>query len=159
MVIHRKRIDLYERRLGAVAECNTKVVYICMLWRVGSFKPDSTMFTLCKWKNKLNDALNDAVAKANQHILMINRCNTYEHFDCTGDLSMKGKEDFWWELHELIQKFDLDKIKLLPNPKNPPKQLAAHGQDHRHNDWSSHDQSDYHRRRLHSQSFHHQRFY
>ena len=52
---------------------------------------------------------------------MMNTCNCYEDFDRSGNLLLKGKCKFWLELDDLIQKFDSDRIKLLPNPKNPPK--------------------------------------
>ena len=70
---------------------------------------------------KFNDALNDQAAKVEHYIMMINSCNSFEHFDMKGHLSRKGKACFWWELDDLIEHFESNKVKLLPNPKNPPK--------------------------------------
>ena len=91
-----------------------------MLHRVGKFNELSKIGQACNLRHRFNDALNDAVGKVNQYILKINSCNAYEHFDGSGNLSIQGKRSFWYELDALIQKFDFDKVKLLPNPKNPP---------------------------------------
>ena len=99
-----------------------------MLHRVGSFHQGSTMQGVCSLCPKFNDALNDLVAKIDQRVMTINSCNTYDHFDKRGDLSLRGRTDFWYELDDLISRFDIRKIKLLPNPKNPPQ----HGRSHTH---------------------------
>ena len=75
---------------------------------------------------KFNDALNDAVAKVDQYILTINSCSQYKHFDKKGNLSLKGKHDFWWELDDLIDRFEANRVKLLPNPKNNHTQKTHH---------------------------------
>ena len=86
--IHRKCIDLYEARPGAVLGCHTKIVFIRMLRRVGSFHPDAKISRVCGLRNKFNDALNDAVAKIDQRILTIASCNHYEDLDKHGNLSI-----------------------------------------------------------------------
>ena len=75
---------------------------------------------VCALHHKFNDALNDAAAKMNHRILTINSCNSYDHFDKSGNLSSRGMDAFWYELDELIKMFEKNKIKLLPNPKNAP---------------------------------------
>ena len=70
---------------------------------------------------KFNDALNDAVSEIDQHMLTINSCNAAEHYNRWGKLSQKAKEEYWFELEELIEMFDIEKIKLLPNPKQNAK--------------------------------------
>ena len=81
----------------------------------------SIMSQVASWRPKFNHVLNDAVAKFDPRILTINSCSTFEHFEKKGALSQKGKEEFWMELDDLIQRFDVNKVKLLPNPKNPPR--------------------------------------
>ena len=78
------------------------------------------MKAICEFRAKVNDALNDSIAKMGQYILIINSCNAYEHFDRSGNLSIAGKKAFWMELDDLIRRFDGNKVKLLPNPKNLP---------------------------------------
>ena len=68
---------------------------------------------------KFNDALNDSAAKLNQFMLTVNSCNSYEHFDKAGKLSIKGKSNFWDELDELIQKFDTDSYQATSQSKKP----------------------------------------
>ena len=91
-----------------------------MLRRVGKHSETTNMGSICSLRLKFNDALKDAVAKVGQHILTINSCNSYDHFDKMGRLSTKGQADFWYELDELLEHFDMDKIKLLRNPKYLP---------------------------------------
>ena len=58
-------------------------------------------------------------------MLTINSCNQYEHFEKGGKLSQAGKAAFFHEIDDLIQHFDLDKIKLRPAPRTTaqkPKQ-------------------------------------
>ena len=99
--------------------------------------------------------LNDAVAKVDHKILTINSCNTYEHFTPAGSLSIKGKKSFLLELDDLLQRFDLDKIKLLPNPKNPPR-----NRDTWHDDRSrSHHPTQFGFEQNHHSSIHHQSSY
>ena len=94
-----------------------------MLHRIGRYHEHSNMFKTSILWPKFNDALNDAVAKIDQYILTVNSCGAYEHYDSQRRLSIAGKRNFWMEIDELIQKFDLDKIKLRPNPKNPPRRF------------------------------------
>ena len=120
-VIQQKRIALYDVKPGAAADCHTKIVFVCMLRRVGSFHPESKFNKVYSLKAKFNDALNDAAASIKQHMVTINDSNTYEHFDHFGNLTLSGKDTFWSEMDHLLRRFDLDKFKLLPNPKNPPR--------------------------------------
>ena len=120
-VIRQKRIALYDVKPGVAADCHTKIVFVHMLRQVGSFHPDSKFNKVYSLKAKFNDALNDAAASIKQHMVTINDCNTYEHFDHFGNLTFSGKDAFWSEMDHLLRRFDLEKIKLLPNPKNPPR--------------------------------------
>ena len=119
MIMCQKRIDLLDKSPGAC--CSTNIIFIKMLPRIGPFNESSRLNGILNLCNKANDAMNDAVAKAEFRLLTISSCNAYEDFNKKGGLSTKGKRAFWNELDELIQRFDINKIKLLPNPKNPPK--------------------------------------
>ena len=122
--IRRKRSDILEVKPGAVYGCETSIIFVKMIRRIGSFNENSVTGAVFSLRNKFNDALNDAVAKVDQRILTINHCCTYEDFTKSGKLSPKGKDEFWLELDNLIERFDNNKLKLLPNPKNPPRQKA-----------------------------------
>ena len=124
--VQRRRIDFLDCRPGAVAGLETKIIFIRMLRRIGSFHEGSKMSMICKLRAKFNDALNDACAKVGQYMLTIASCNAYEHFDKHGNLSRAGKQEFWLELDELLEPFDSGRVKLLPNPKNPPHSRYTH---------------------------------
>ena len=117
--IKKKAIHLLEKKPGAVTGCPTTPIFVKMLRRIGHFNEKSKMAKICALRAKFNDALNDAVAKVDQRILTINSCSMYEDFERDGSLSRKGRIAFWQELDNLIERFDMKKIKLLPNPKNP----------------------------------------
>ena len=91
-----------------------------MIRHIGSYSEYSQIGWLAQRRAKFNDNLNDAVAKINQYIMTINSCNGYEHSDKHGNLTIHGKTNLWLEIDDLIQRFDLNKVKLLPNPKNSP---------------------------------------
>ena len=63
---------------------------------------------------KFNGMRDVSAGDANAFMMTIESCNSPTHFDLTGHLTSAGKEQFWWELDELIEKFDGKKISLLP---------------------------------------------
>ena len=123
MILRRMKSNLLEIKPGA--NLSTKTIYVRMPRRIGKYNEESKISAWCSLHPKLNDALNDSIAKVNQYILTITSCNSYEHYDRTGKLSKKGKNLFWMEIDNLLEKFHNDKIKLLPNPKNPPTQKRS----------------------------------
>ena len=132
-IIRRKRMDLLEKHPGAV--CETKIIFTRMLKRIGTFHEQSPINNLVQLRAKMNDALNNIVAKMEHYILTINGCTSYEHFDKQGKLSVKWKTTFWHEMDDLMRRFDANHLKLLLNLKNPPWQFgrAQHRSDHHTN--------------------------
>ena len=118
--IRRKKLDLYEKNPGAVFG-TPSIIFVKMLRRIGNYGSETILAGALSLRAKFNDALNDAVAKTDLRILTITACNTYEDFDHKAMLSIRGKTSFWREIDDLIQKFDHRRVKLLPNPKNPPR--------------------------------------
>ena len=103
-VLRQKRMDILDKRPGAVPDSgSTKIIFVKMLKRIGHFHDQSKIRSICGLRARFNDSLNDVTAKLNQRILTVNSCNSYDHFDRCGNLSIKGKEDFWWKLDDLIQ--------------------------------------------------------
>ena len=115
MVVHHKWVDLLEKKPGSLSGLSTSIIFTRMLCRVGSYHPDSCLAATLALKNRFNDVLNDATAKINQYILTINSCNAYEHYNKHGMLSLHGKSAFWFELDDLLERFDSIRVKLLPN--------------------------------------------
>ena len=120
-ILKRKKLDFMNKKPGSVNGFVTTIIYVRMLRRIGSYGPTSKITKICEYRANYNNFLNDAVAKVRQRILTINACRAYKHFDRQGNLSSIGKEEFWMELDDLIDRFDVGKVKLRPNPKNPPK--------------------------------------
>ena len=118
MIIRRRRATLLEKKPRVLYGYATKIIYVRMLRRYGSFHANSKINGICDLRVKFNDALNNAVAKTEQYILTVNSCNSFDHFDRHGMLSTKGKSSFWYEVDDLIKRFGINKVKLLPNPKN-----------------------------------------
>ena len=117
MIVHRKRLDLLEKRPGVIAGHATTIIFVRMMRRIGNHKMDSKIGKVLELRSKFND-----VGKIGQHMLTITSCNSYDHFNHKGDLSLIGKSEFWLEIDDLIHRFERNKIKLLPNPlMNTPK--------------------------------------
>ena len=70
---------------------------------------------------KFNDVVGELAAKFNFNVLNVMGCNTNSHFNGWGNLSPKGKVEFWLEIDELLEKFDKKQIKLQPFTKNQKK--------------------------------------
>ena len=47
--------------------------------------------------------LNEVAARLEHHIMNIKSCTTFDHFDRQGNLSQKGKEEFWYEVDDLLE--------------------------------------------------------
>ena len=125
MLITRKRSELLEKRPGAVFLGDPKIIFVRMLRRYEKYHQGSKLDNLYSLRAKFNESLKAAVAEISQKMLTITSCNTRDHFDFWGNLSVRGKLDFWQEIDELLDLFDQHKIKLLPTPKNP-NQLQNH---------------------------------
>ena len=116
MVVRRKCMELLECKPEAAAGYTTKLIFVRMPRRIGTFHESSRLKAICDLRPCFNDALNAAIAKIKQFMLMVNYCNTYNHYDRLGNLSPHGKEDFWYEIDDLLERFIRNKMKLLPAP-------------------------------------------
>ena len=146
-IIRQRRVDFLDKHPGAVAGFTTKIIFVRMVRRIGFFNENSKMASICRARPKFNDALNDSCAKINQFMLTIASCNAYEHFDKGGVLSRLGKKEFWLELDEVMDRFDKDRIKLLLNPKNPPKRRYPKAQVAHYNHFDRPNDAPFHKSR------------
>ena len=122
IMIRRKCIKLLSLKPGMIYGSDPTVIFVRMICRINNFQHGSYLDELYSLRAKFNDALNDAAAKYSYNIATINSCNTDSHFDHLGRLSAKGKTDFWYELDDLLERFDHKDVKLLPNPNMKRKQ-------------------------------------
>ena len=127
----RKYLELQNKKPGAINAGGPTIIHVRMIRRPASIKTTEALERIFSLHAKFNDALNDTAVKMGHRILTLNSCFALDHFDHLGKLSHKGKEMLWFELDNLLEKFDKGKIKLLPNPKNPPHTDVGH--HHQHN--------------------------
>ena len=113
--------SILELKPGGLVGFDPKIIHIRMIRRACNFSEESKRYAVHDLRAKNNDALNDAAAKRSHNIMTINSCQSHEDFDHKGNLTPAGKRHFWKEIDDLIRKFELNKIKLRPNPKNPPR--------------------------------------
>ena len=136
ILVKRKKAEIQVKRPGALFVGDPKIIFVRMLRRVGKpFYHGSKLEALHGHRAKFNDALNEAVAQIDQKMLTITACNSYAHFDQYGNLSVRGKSDYWQELDELLDEFDRRKIKLLPAPQHPNKEHKHHKQLSKHSNF------------------------
>ena len=120
-IVRRRRISITDKKLGAVFADDPKIIFVRMMRRYEHQPYHTILGRVFAARAKFNDALNDAVRGAEQFMLTVNNCNSPNHFNTRGDLSMQGSRAFWFEIDDLMDKFDNRKIKLLPAPVNTNK--------------------------------------
>ena len=117
IAIRRKRVELLQRKPGAIYGADPTVVFVRMVCRVDlRLKRGSKLDEIYALRAKFNDALNDAASRYDNRILTVNSCNSAGHFDNLGNLSEKGRKAYWQEVDDLLERFDRKAIKLLPSP-------------------------------------------
>ena len=114
IVLCRKCLQLMEKKPGAVNDTDPTIINVNAVRRVEFFRPGSKLESYCSVRTKFNDTLNDCVARQDQRILTIRSCTTMDHFDQWGKLSAKGKSLFWFEMDDLLERFDKGGLLLLP---------------------------------------------
>ena len=128
IIIRRKRAELLDRKPGGLFENHPTIIFVRMICRVTKFGDPQISKNQCSFdlQAKFNEALNDAVARYNHRILTINSCNTSSHLDLWDNLSNKGFRSLWYELDDLLECFDKNAVKLLPNPNKKRKPAYLH---------------------------------
>ena len=76
---------------------------------------------ICAARPKFNESLNLAASQNGHRIMNVTTCDRPEHLDNCGNLSEKGKKEFWKEVDFLMERFDRDEIKLLPTTSRQAK--------------------------------------
>ena len=125
ILVRRKKAELLDKKPGAIYAGDPVIIFTRMIRRpanLGRAKTQKVYFL----RAKFSDALNDAVARIDQHILTINSCNSTEHFDQWGNLTIKGKKAIWYEINDLLERFDKNEVKLLPAPNLKQKKHKHH---------------------------------
>ena len=127
ILIRCKCAELLERKPGAVYVYDPSLIFVRMLHRHDiTLQRGSKKDEIFSLRAKFNDALNMAVAWINHRMLTINSCNSGSHFTHLGELSQKGKDAFWYETDDLVERFDKNEVKLLPTPLETHKQCRRH---------------------------------
>ena len=121
ILIRRRRSELLEKKPGVVYMNDPTMTFLHMIHCVDRYTQSSKLDYIYGHCAKFNDQLNEAVGRIDQRMLTINSCNTSDHFDRWGNLSQRGKMALWYEVDDLLERFDEGKIKLLPAPSNKKK--------------------------------------
>ena len=114
ILIRRRRLEMVDRKPRSMLPGTPQIIFVRMLHCQKPNKPGSKLEKTFALRAKINDALNEAARKLEQFILTIKPCNTMDHFDQWGNLSPKGKYDYFYEIDDLLERFDKGKVKLLP---------------------------------------------
>ena len=115
ILLRRKRLQLMEKKLGAVVEADqTTIIYIIMLRRIEQYQKGSYLERLCRISPKFNDMLNEAVARQGHCVMRVKSCSRIEDFNHKGSLSTQGKRRFWEEVDYLLERFEKNELQLLP---------------------------------------------
>ena len=107
-------MELIDKKPGAVYNNDPRIIFVKMIKRVAYYNKGHFMERICSMRGKFNTILEEETAAAKYHILSILSCNTEDCFDPQGKLSFKGKQKYWLELDDLLERFDKKKIDLLP---------------------------------------------
>ena len=118
MVIRRRKVNITDKNPGAIFGADPKIIFLKAMRRASFYPKGSQLERLCMARTKFNDALNEAVAKYNNHIMNITACNLPEHYNRYGRLSNLGSKVFWQEMDHLMERFDKNEIQLLPAAAN-----------------------------------------
>ena len=114
ILFRRKRIDLTDKKPGAVYSKDPKVIVMEMIKCPMQFPHDSIMDGVLSLRTKFNSLLNDAACHFGFNRMYIEKCNSEFQFDRMGYLNNEGMDVFWREVDQLLEMFDCDEIKLLP---------------------------------------------
>ena len=123
VLVKRRRLQLEKIRPGAVYGDHPTIIHLKVLRRTAFYPPHTTIGRVCAIRARFNDALNKAAAEAGHLIMNMTQCNQIQDFDHRGRITQVGKEAFWLQVDELLEQFDLKKVKLLPTISSG----AAHG--------------------------------
>ena len=131
LLAERHKTDILNKKPGAYCDEHPKIVWVRML-KCPKQEFPAEVHRVISLRGKFNSVLEERLldAKGSHHIMSILVDMT--EFDMWGDLTMKGKYNFWREVDRAMKKFDLNEITLNPRknenvanksqlPEPPPK--------------------------------------
>ena len=126
IMIRRKCLQIMEKKPGAIFnEEQPKIIFTTMIRRVELFKKGSRLANICSMRSKFNKILNEAAARQDAKIMDLCSCTTLDHFDRNGNLSNKRKMAIWYEIDDIIERYDSND----PNTKLLPRYIPHHLKD------------------------------
>ena len=106
-----RREQLWNVKPGAVAQENTKIVWVEMFDR--PINNNGTSDPAIKIRNKFNRGLNEVAGRHKfHHVMVLESLKVTRHFEPNGKLNYWGRLQFWKELDYLFKQFDRRKISL-----------------------------------------------
>ena len=121
MFLERRKRDLLDKKPGALAKMETKVIWVRTLKRIKSpgflsvptSDNPSPLQEANSLRGKFNSILEERLFDGKQDVHRIMSIDARpEEFDIMGNLTSAGKESFWMEVIRGFKKFDKNEISL-----------------------------------------------
>ena len=129
-LINRRKHNTYVVKPGAaVPPDEPSLIWVKMLSRPKL--ESSCRNDIFAMKRKFNYILEETLSgTGNNYILEIESCNTVDEFDRAGDLSQKGKINFWRDIDQKMRKFAKGELSLKPKSLHEQFVTSSHNEWH-----------------------------
>ena len=105
-MIRRKRLQITEKKPGAIEGEHPEIIYANMIRRVQRYHWQSKIAMACSLRNKFNNILNEGASKQGHKIMNLKACCTLTDFDASGNLTLSGKTVLWHEIDDLMARYE-----------------------------------------------------
>ena len=112
IAVCRKKLQVSEKKPGAVCSDDPTIIYVTMIRRVQQSAKGTKLEKLCRIRPVFNELINEAAARQQNKVMTIKSCNLLEHFDQWGNLTASGREAYWQEVDSLLEQFDQGNLKF-----------------------------------------------
>ena len=131
ITIQRKRLQMSEKKPGAIWGNSPTIIYMTMVHRIERFPHGSRMAGFCSIRPKFNDIINECASRNGHKVLHISTCNTFNNFDRMGNLTPQGKSSLWHEIDDAIERYEDPSDSTTLNPMTPRKHLQDYQRSNR----------------------------
>ena len=123
ITVRRKKCHIRSMKPGALgSDDDPTTIFMDMIQRIGNFQKDSKITAYNDARFKFNSLLHKVVAKQQHKIMSIRSCTSPDHFDACGNLTNKGKIEFWLEADSLLERYNKQGDKITPEVASPAKE-------------------------------------
>ena len=130
IAIHRKKKSIRNKKPGALGpEDDPVVIYVDMMYRPERKDVSRKLKNICDARYKFNCALHEAAEDQNHRVMSIRSCTSLDDFDGSGNLTNRGKINLWYEIDDLLERFDEGSMKLIPRLHKKFRKQQSSSQD------------------------------